>query len=158
MKRTLEKLPGPASLPELVEMEREKVEDQRPKGLPGKDLCGLKDDEWPLPWGEPPAPTGHLFSQAFCLSVVTVLSGLACPGGAVFSPAFQTLFGCSNTSLCLVRWVCASLTPQHWGSWAPYLSVSKWGLITGCGREFLSAGQPSAVTHCQRFVCVRVRM
>lgn len=49
MERLLEKLPGPASLPELVDMEREKVEDQRHKGLPGKDLWGLKHDQWPHP-------------------------------------------------------------------------------------------------------------
>lgn len=39
--------------------------------------------------------TGHLFSQAFCLSVVTVSSGWACPGGVVIPsrfPAFLWVF------------------------------------------------------------------
>lgn len=63
-------------------------EDQRHKGLLGKDLCGLKGDKWPLLWGQPPAHTGCLFSQAFCLSVEMVLSGLACPGRAVILTRF----------------------------------------------------------------------
>lgn len=84
--------------------------DQRPKGLPEKDLCVLKDDEWL--WGEPAAPTGHLFSQAFCLSVVTVLSGLACPGAVVILTRFPDFSGCSNTSLCLAGCVCVRLTPR----------------------------------------------
>lgn len=66
-----------------------RCEDQRSKGLSQKDHC-VRAAWWTFAVGRA-TTMGQLFSQAIWLSIVTVLSSLACPGGVFILTRFPAL-------------------------------------------------------------------